>query len=142
MLGVLLSQLLGISRMMFAMARRRDLPAVLDHVHPRYAVPDRGIFVTSAALVLVAVFGTIEVIVATASFTILLYYSIANLSAMRMNPEDRLFPTWVPVLGLISCLTLAVTLAPSIIASGLALLAAGFLLRWLYRRFSGAEAAE
>jgi basic amino acid/polyamine antiporter, APA family len=102
MLGVLLSQILGISRMIFAMARRRDLPAVLAHVHPVHAVPDRGIFLTAAAMLLVVLFGTLEVIVAgAASFTILLYYSIANLAALRMRPEDRLYPNWVPVLGLI-----------------------------------------
>jgi basic amino acid/polyamine antiporter, APA family len=67
-------------------------------------------------------------------FTILVYYSIANLAALRMRSEDRLFPVWIPVLGLISCLTLAATLPPRIILSGLGLLIAGFLLRWLYRR--------
>jgi basic amino acid/polyamine antiporter, APA family len=134
MLGVLLSQVLGISRMFFAMARRRDLPQVLDHVHPRHAVPDRGLLLTSFFLILVALFGTLEVIVSAASFTILLYYSIANLSALRMNPADKLFPNWVPVLGLISCLTLAATLQITIILSGLALLVLGFILRWFFRR--------
>jgi basic amino acid/polyamine antiporter, APA family len=137
MLGVLLSQILGISRMFFAMSRRRDLPAVLDHVHPRHGIPDRGVLLTSVFLVLVALFGTLEVIISAASFTILLYYSIANLSALRMNPEDKLFPNWVPVLGLISCLTLAATLQPAVIASGLALLALGFVLRWIFRRING-----
>jgi APA family basic amino acid/polyamine antiporter len=82
-------------------------------------------------------FGTLEVIVATASFTILLYYSIANLAALRMRPEDRLYPNWVPVLGLISCLALAVTLPPRVIISGIGLLVVGFLLRWLFRRLAG-----
>jgi basic amino acid/polyamine antiporter, APA family len=134
MLGVLLSQILGISRMMFAMSRRRDLPALLDHVHPVHAVPDRGIFVTAFFLLLVALFGTLQFIVAAASFTILLYYTITNLAAMRMDQADKLFPNWVPVLGLISCLTLAATLRPSVIASGLGLLVVGFVWRWLYRR--------
>ena len=137
MLGVLLSQMLGISRMMFAMARRRDLPAVLDHVHPVHQIPDRGILVTAIFLVLIALFGTLESIVASAAFTILLYYSITNLAALRMNPEDKLFPNWVPVLGLIACVALAMTLRPTVIASGLGLLVAGFILRWLYRRLSG-----
>jgi basic amino acid/polyamine antiporter, APA family len=137
MLGVLLSQLLGISRMMFAMARRRDLPGFLDHVHPVHSVPDRGIFITGFALILVTLFGTIETIVAAAAFTILLYYSITNLAAIRMNSEDRLFPTWVPVLGLISCLALAVTLQVETILGGLALLLAGFILRWLLKMTSG-----
>ncbi len=137
MLGVLLSQILGISRMIFAMARRHDLPPVLAHVHPTYAVPDWGIFLTAAAMLLVVLLGTLEVIISTAAFTILLYYSIANLAALRMQPEDRLYPTWVPVLGLISCLALAATLEPAVIASGLALLAAGFVLRWIFHRIFG-----
>jgi basic amino acid/polyamine antiporter, APA family len=135
MLGVLLSQILGISRMIFAMARRRDLPAVLAHVHPTHAVPDLGIFLTAAVMLLVVLFGTLAVIVATASFTILLYYSITNLAALRMRPEDRLYPTWVAVLGLISCLLLAVTLQPAVIAYGIGLLAVGLVLRWLFHFF-------
>jgi basic amino acid/polyamine antiporter, APA family len=137
MLGVLLSQLLGISRMIFAMARRRDLPGMFDHVHPVHAVPDRGIFVTGFILILVTLFGTLETIVSAAAFTILLYYSITNLAAFRMNPEDRLFPNWLPVLGFFSCLALAVTLDLETILGGLALLAAGFLLRWLLKSGSG-----
>jgi basic amino acid/polyamine antiporter, APA family len=137
MLGVLLSQLLGISRMIFAMARRRDLPGMFDHVHPVHGVPDRGIFVTGFILILVTLFGTLETIVSAAAFTILLYYSITNLAAFRMNPEDRLFPNWLPVLGFFSCLALAVTLDLETILGGLALLAAGFLLRWLLKSGSG-----
>jgi basic amino acid/polyamine antiporter, APA family len=105
MLGVLLSQVLGISRMMFAMARRKDLLPVLEHVNS-HGVPDRGVILTGLILIMVVILGTLEVIVAGASFTILLYYSIANLAAMRMRPEDRLFPSWIPVLGLVSCLLL------------------------------------
>lgn len=41
MLGVILSQLLGLSRMVFAMSRRGDLPPALNAVHPRYGVPGR-----------------------------------------------------------------------------------------------------
>jgi APA family basic amino acid/polyamine antiporter len=136
MLGVLLSQILGISRMIFAMARRGDLPPALAHIHPTHAVPDRGIFLTTMAMLLVVVFGTLESIVATASFTILLYYSIANLAAFRMRSEYRLYPIWVPVLGLVSCLALAVTLQPAVIAAGIGLLIAGFFLRWVFRRFN------
>lgn len=139
MLGVLLSQLLGISRMMFAMSRRGDLPAGLDHVHPAYAVPDRGILLTGAILVVITLFGTLQVAAAAASFTILLYYALCNLSALRMNPADKLFPDWVPALGLVSCLLLAATLPPELIFSGLGLLAAGFVFRWALRRFAGRQ---
>jgi amino acid transporter len=55
---------------------------------------------------------TFEAIVAAAAFTILLYYSIANLAALKMRKEDKLFPDWIPVAGFISCLLLAFTMRP------------------------------
>jgi basic amino acid/polyamine antiporter, APA family len=135
MLGVLLSQVLGISRMAFAMARRNDLFPFLKHVNS-YGIPDRGVILTGLILIVVALLGTLEVIVAGAAFTILLYYSIANLAALYMREEDRLFPRWVPMLGLVSCLLLAFTLEFNVIASGLGLLVIGILLRMVYRRWS------
>lgn len=137
MLGVLLSQILGISRMIFAMSRRRDLPSFFAHVHSEYGIPDRGIFLTAAVMLLVVVFGTLEVVLAAAAFTILLYYSIANLAAMNMHPEDRIYPRWISVLGLISCLTLAATLDIEVIISGIGLLVVGFILRWFFHRLPG-----
>jgi len=134
MLGVLLSQLLGISRMIFAMARKGDLPGFFDHVHPAAGVPDRGVLLAGFVAVLVALLGTFESIVAAAAFTILLYYSIANLAALRMRREDRLFPPWIPVLGLLSCLFLAFTLRSPVILTGLGLLAVGLLWRLAYNR--------
>lgn len=43
MLGALLSQILGLSRMVFAMARRGDLPVALGLVDGRSAVPVRAV---------------------------------------------------------------------------------------------------
>jgi APA family basic amino acid/polyamine antiporter len=134
MLGVLLSQIVGISRVMLAMARRGDLPSGLGHVSPTHAVPDRGILLTGSIIALLAVFGTLQWVVATATFTILLYYGITNIAALRMAPEDRLFPAVIPVIGLMTCLLLAVSLQPRIIVLGLGLLVLGFLLRWVFHR--------
>lgn len=134
MLGVLLSQLLGISRMIFAMSRKKDLPGLFDHVHPIHGVPDRGILLAGAVTILVALFGTFKVIVAAATFTILIYYSIANLAAIRMRKEDKLFPDWIPAAGFISCILLAFTMPLNVVGAGLALLAVGFIWRALYRR--------
>lgn len=133
MLGVLLSQILGISRMLYAMARRHDLPAAMGHVHARHGVPDRAIILTGLVAVVVALFGTLEAIVAAASFTILFYYGVANLAAWRMRPADKLYPDWVPLLGLITCGVLALMLPWQAIVSGLGLLAAGALWRTLWR---------
>jgi len=133
MLGVILSQLLGLSRMVFAMARRGDLPRYLEVVHPRHGVPGRAVLAVGAAAAVVAATGTLAGVAATASFTILLYYGIANLAALRMPREAKLFSDAVPAFGLAACALLAFSLSPRVILTGLALLAVGFLLRWAAR---------
>lgn len=134
MLGVLLSQVFAISRMVFAMARRRDLPRALEHIHPAYAVPERAVLLAGAVIVVVALVGTLTWVVAAATFTILIYYTITNLAALRMPIEKKLYPNWIPVLGLAFCVVLAASQRPVTMASGLALLAAGFGLRMALHR--------
>jgi basic amino acid/polyamine antiporter, APA family len=136
MLGVLLSQIVGISRMMLAMARRNDLPKILEHTSAKYAVPDYGILLSGAVIVLLAVFGTLQTVVSAAAFTILLYYSIANICALRLAPENKLYPKWIAVLGLISCLLLAVSLPFKTILTGLGLLMCGFILRFFFQKLN------
>jgi APA family basic amino acid/polyamine antiporter len=134
MLGVILSQLLGLSRMTFAMARGGDLPAALQRVHPRYGVPSRAVLVVGAVAAVVAATGTLRGVASAASFTILVYYGIANLAALRMPSGAKRFPDAVPLLGLTSCGLLAISLAPPVVITGTAVLVAGFALRWIVRR--------
>jgi basic amino acid/polyamine antiporter, APA family len=133
MLGVLLSQIFGISRMAFAMARRRDLPVFLASVNG-HGVPHYGVLLAGLALLAVAWFGALAQVAAAASFTILLYYAIANLAALRMDEADRLFPKWIGYAGLVSCLALAAVLPVESLAAGLALLATGLLIRLVVLR--------
>ncbi len=132
MLGVLLSQIVGISRMMFAMARRGDLPRPLEHTSSRYGVPDAGILLSGGVIILLGIFGTLQFVVAAAAFTILLYYGIANIAALRLAPENKLYPKWIAVLGLAACIVLAASLPLNVILTGLGMLAAGFVLRALF----------
>jgi APA family basic amino acid/polyamine antiporter len=133
MLGVLLSQLFAISRMLFAMARKGDLPRRLERVHPRHAVPHVAVFVAGLIIVLVALVGTLQWVVSAATFTILIYYTITNLAALRMPAEEKQYPDWIPALGLASCVVLAASLRPAAIAGGVGLLALGFGLRAILR---------
>lgn len=134
MLGVILSQLLGLSRMAFAMSRRGDLPRFLEHVHPRWGVPGRAVLAIGAVAAVVAATGTLRGVAAAASFTILVYYGIANVAALRMPRAAKLYPDAVPVVGLAACSLLAVSLTAPVVLTGLAVLAAGVLLRLLVRR--------
>jgi basic amino acid/polyamine antiporter, APA family len=139
MLGVLLSQIVGISRMMFAMARRGDLPKILEHTSDRFGVPDVGVAVSGFVIVLLAIFGTLEWVLSAAAFTILLYYLIANIAAMRLKGEVKIYPRWVAMLGAIACVALALSLDTWAIVSGVGLMATGFLLRVMFRKLNGVD---
>lgn len=134
MLGVILSQLLGLSRMAFAMARRGDLPGALGHVHPTHGVPGRAVLVIGAIAAVVAGTGTLAGVVSAAAFTILLYYAIANLAALRMPARAKLYPDLVPWVGLVSCILLALSLSAGTILAGSAILGLGLLGRFVTRR--------
>lgn len=136
MLGVLLSQIVGISRMAFAMARRGDLPRLLARVHPAHGVPHYGILLAGTVILLLALFGTLEQIVAAAAFTILLYYGITNAAALRLAADRKLYPRWVAALGLAFCVAMALSLRATTIAAGCGLLVVGLALRWLLKRES------
>jgi basic amino acid/polyamine antiporter, APA family len=129
MLGVILSQLLGLSRMSYAMARRGDLPRFLTHVHPEYRVPGNAVLLIGAIAAVVAATGTLRGVASAASFTILVYYGIANLAALRMPRAARLYPAVIPVTGLVSCAVLALSLTPTVIGTGIVILALGFAAR-------------
>jgi basic amino acid/polyamine antiporter, APA family len=137
MLGVILSQLLGLSRMGFAMARRRDLPLFLEQVHPRYGVPGRAVLLVGAIAAVVAALGTLRGVASAASFAILIYYGIANLCALRMPRGAKLFHDAVPIIGLLACTLLALSLAVPVIATGAAILLLGFVVRVVVRRWNG-----
>ena len=129
MLGVILSQLLGLSRMGFAMARRGDLPRSLDRVHPRFGVPHRAVVLIGVVALVVTLTGTLKGVASAAAFTILVYYGIANWAALRMPREAKLFPDFVPVAGCVACGLLALSLSPATLLTGLMVLLGGVAAR-------------
>lgn len=134
MLGVLLSQILGISRVMLAMGRRNDLPPMFKKIHELYRVPHYGILITGLIIVLLTLMGSFEFIVRAATFTILLYYSITNIAALMQPREDRMYGRLIPVLGLIGCLIMSVSLPLNVMVSGVGLLIAGFIIRFVFHK--------
>jgi basic amino acid/polyamine antiporter, APA family len=134
LLGVLLSQIQGISRMMLAMARRNDLPAFLGHISATHAVPIHALWMTGGIVAILGTLGSPGYIAATASFTILLYYAITNMAALKMPGDQRLYSSWIARAGLVTCLVFALSLSFRVILVSLTLLAAGFLLRAFFKQ--------
>ncbi len=84
-LGSLLSLILGVSRTTLAMARDRHLPHALAAVHPRFASPHRAELVVGAVVAVVAAVADVRGAIGFSSFAVLVYYAIANASAMTLG---------------------------------------------------------
>jgi APA family basic amino acid/polyamine antiporter len=123
-----LSDLLGVSRVAFAMGRETDLPRGLAKLG-KGQNPWRSVLFVGTISILIAAFAPLTIVIAVSSFGILLYYSVTNLSALKLLFKQRMFPAWLAVAGLISCLGLAFALAPQEIGIGLAILLVGIVYR-------------
>jgi len=131
MIGVLVNLLLGLSRVVLAMARRGDLPGPLAQIDA--GSPRRAVYLVGALIGGLALIGSVKTTWTFSAFTVLIYYAITNLAALRIAAADRLFPRIVPLLGLISCLSLAFFVDATVWGTGLGLIAVGLVWQWVAR---------
>ncbi|HEY5554155.1 MAG TPA: APC family permease [Cellulomonas sp.] len=129
-LGALLALVAGIGRTTLAMAREGDLPRWLAAVHPRYRVPHHA--EVAVAIVVSVLVGVTDLrgAIAFSSFGVLLYYAVANASALTQPPEQRRYPRALAWTGLVGCVVLVATLPFGAVATGTAVFAVGVVLRW------------
>lgn len=120
-LSVLLTTLLGLSRISFAMARNHDLPLFLTKLHPKRAIPHNTVLVFGLVMALFAATTDLIQAAAISNFASLLYYAIANIAALKLG--KTMYPRIIPVLGLVTSIFLLFFLARDAwIMGGLALL--------------------
>jgi len=137
MAGVLLNLLLGLSRVLLAMARRQDMPAFLARVSPRSRSPTAAVLVVGVIIAGLVTLGSVETTWSFSAFTVLVYYALTNLAALRLSPGDRRFPRWVSWAGFLSCLGLAFWVEPAIWAAGLGVLVIGLVWQRTARALRG-----
>jgi len=125
--GVLLNLVLGLSRVALAMGRRGDLPSAFGHVDTQDRSPRRAVLLVGLIIAGLTSIGSVETTWSFSAFTVLVYYAITNLVALRLPAKDRRYPRWVPAAGLLSCVSLAFFVEPAIWATGLGLLAVGLV---------------
>ena len=135
MLGVLLNLILGLSRVLLAMGRRGDMPRATAAINPAGTTPTVAVPVMGAVIAVLVLIGDVKATWTFSAFTVLIYYSITNLAALRLPPDDRRFPRWVSIGGLVACLFLAFWVEPTVWLAGIGLLGVGFGARAIVRRF-------
>lgn len=127
--GALLALLSGIGRTSLAMARERDLPGILAAVDPRHRVPRRAQLAAGAVVVAVVLVADLRGAIGFSSFGVLLYYFVANASALRQGGAVRRYPRPLQVLGALGCVVLAATLPLPSVLIGAAVVLVGVGLR-------------
>lgn len=135
MLGVLLNLILGLSRVVLAMGRRRDIPSLFARVSDSNATPHAAVIVVGILIAGLVLIGDVKNTWSFSAFTVLIYYAITNLAAIQLSHQERLYPRVTAWLGLFSCVFLAFWVDPVIWRIGLGIIAGGlvwhFLAKWL-----------
>lgn len=139
-LGSLLALILGVSRTTLAMARDRHLPHALSAVHPRFGVPHRAELLVGVVVAVLAAAADLRGAIGFSSFAVLIYYAVANASALTLGSDEGRPHRVIPLVGLVGCLALAFAMPLSSVLSGAAVLGVGvaaYALRRVRRRRGG-----
>lgn len=136
MLGVVLNLILGLSRVVLAMGRRRDMPAALARLNQEQTAPSSAVILVGFLIAGLVLLGNVKTTWSFSAFTVLIYYALTNLAALRIPAEERLYPRWVAVLGLLACLVLAFWVESMVWLIGLGLLGAGLVWHAIARAAS------
>jgi APA family basic amino acid/polyamine antiporter len=137
MLGVALNLILGLSRVVLAMGRRGDLPDLFANVNGSGS-PVPAIIAAGAAIAALALVGKVEITWSFSAFTVLIYYAITNLAALRLPVKKRLYSPLIAWVGLAACLSLAFFVEREIWMVGMGIILGGLL----WHRLAGYFAAR
>jgi len=104
--SVLLTAILGVSRMAYSMARRNDLPSALARLHSRFLTPYYTIVISGALMAALVLFLDLTHVVAISTFALVFNYSITNIAAYKLKNNNKFVNKVLPLLGLATCILL------------------------------------
>ncbi|MEB3292526.1 MAG: APC family permease [Synechococcales bacterium] len=107
MLGVLLNLILGLSRVLLAMGRRGDMPRAVARVNANRTTPPIAVIVMGTVTGVLVLLGNVKTTWSFSAFTVLSYYALTNLAALRLSRSERKYPRWTTWIGFLACLSLA-----------------------------------
>jgi len=135
--GALLTMIMA-SRLAYGMAEQRLLPQVLSTVLPRRRTPWVAILATTIVAMLLTLVGDLATLAETVVLLLLFVFLSANISVLVLR-RDRVdhahFRVWtfVPMLGIASCILLLTQQRPVVWLFAAALLTIGVILYFLAR---------
>jgi len=143
--GNLAGTMIAAPRLIFSLAENRLLPAWFGNVHPRYATPDHSILVMGGLALAMALTGSFVELAVASSLSRMLSYivCIASLPIIRNRADDTMKARayrirggyLLPLVGLAICLWLTAQATAENWRTVGMLLAVGFVLYAVERRF-------
>ncbi len=125
--GVLLNLLFGLSRVLFAMARRADMPGVFAHVREKGSTPRNAVWAVGLLIAVLTLIGDIRITWSFSAFSVLVYYMITNMAALRIPAAEAIVPRWISWSGLFSCLLVVFFIDPWIWSVGIGIIGLGLI---------------
>jgi APA family basic amino acid/polyamine antiporter len=104
--SVLLTNVFGVSRMAYSMARRGDLPSALARLHGKRLTPYYAIISTGVLMAALVLFVDLTRVVAVSTFALVFTYCITNISAYKLGNGNNRRHRFLSLLGLATCLML------------------------------------
>lgn len=126
-LSVLLSIILGLSRLLLAMGRRGDMPKLISQLNAAGTTPYWAVIFISIAVALLVLMGNVKTTWSLSAFGSLWRCGIVGLAALRLSDEQRLYPVWMSWFALVSGLFLAFWIEWHVWLIGLGLIAVGLV---------------
>lgn len=130
--GAMLGLVAGIGRTGLAMSREGDLPRAGSHI--THGTPLRIDLIATMIVVIAVLLVDLRGAIGFSSCGVLIYYAIANASALTMTQSPlRTVLSWC---GLLGCLVLVAAISLTSLVGGLAVIVVGILIRLARSRSS------
>jgi basic amino acid/polyamine antiporter, APA family len=137
MLGVLLNLILGLSRVLMAMGRQDDMPRTVARLNRSQTTPTIAVWTMGLLVAGLVTIGNVKTTWSFSAFSVLSYYAITNLAALQLPEVDRRYPRWITIGSLLSCLSLAFWVEPSVWQAGLGMIVMGLVWKAARDRHAG-----
>ncbi|NEO32018.1 MAG: amino acid permease [Symploca sp. SIO3C6] len=142
MLSILLTIILGVSRILLAMGRRGDMPSFFAQLNNSGTTPYWAVLFLGMAIALLVLTGDVKVTWSFAAFGSMYRCFIVSLAALQLSQQQRLYPQWLSWLSLFSSLFLAFWVEWQIWLIGLGVIGVGVVWHVVIQRFNFAVRLE
>ncbi len=139
MLSILLTTVLGVSRLLLAMGRRGDMPVFFTNLNSAGTTPDLAVIAVGITIALLVCIGDVKATWSFGTFGALYRSAIISLAALRISEEQRLYPQWISWLSFWSSLLLAFFIEWYYWLISLGLIGVGLIWHFAFRQLNSKE---